>query len=102
MALKGKKDVLTRFKVMPEFLDDGTHVSGIVWNFLDFAPDEGPLFQTTTKVGDSQWSGRPMTPAILTEKLQRALADDRLGLARQALGQNPEKNLSPRLALGDG
>ncbi len=57
-----------------------THVAGIVRNFLDFAPDEGPLFQTTTKVGDSQWSGRPMTPAILTEKLQKALADNRLGL----------------------
>ncbi len=36
---------------MPEFLDDGTHVAGILWDFLQMAPEDsaGPVFQTTTK-----------------------------------------------------
>ncbi len=79
VSLKGKKDTLSRFKVMPELLDDGTHVSGVLWDFLQVAPD-GPVFQTTTKVGASQWSGKPWTAAIISQKLQEAMDDERLGL----------------------
>jgi integrase len=82
ITLKGKKDPMTRFKVMPEFLDDGTHVAGILWDFLQIAPNDeaGPVFQKTTKKGPSPWSGRPWTPADITQKLQRGMDDSRVGL----------------------
>jgi hypothetical protein len=45
VKLKGKSGALVRWKVMPEFLDDGLHVAGILRDFLDIAPDRGPVFR---------------------------------------------------------
>jgi integrase len=84
VSLKGKKDPMSRFKVMPEYLDDGTHVAGILWDFLQMAPDDsaGPVFQTTTKkrIPTFPWSGKSWTTGIISQHLQRALNHDKVGL----------------------
>ncbi len=79
ISLKGKSDVRTRFKVVPERLVDGLHIVNIVQDFLAIAPndDEGPLFQTTTSQG---WSGRKWTHGDITKKLRDALRDPRMEL----------------------
>ncbi len=79
ISLKGKSDVRTRFKVVPERLVDGLHIANIIQDFLAIAPNdnEGPLFQTTTNHG---WSGRRWTHGAITKKLRDALRDPRMEL----------------------
>jgi hypothetical protein len=79
IKLKGKGDVMSRFKVIPEKLDDGFPISAVIANFLCFAPEdsEGPLFQTTR---GPHWSGIGWSTQIINDRLQAALAHPKLGL----------------------
>jgi hypothetical protein len=79
VSLKGKSDVRSRFKVIPERLEDGLHISNIIADFLSIAPNdhEGPLFQKVTNWG---WSGNGWTPGDITSKLRDVLRDPRMEL----------------------
>ncbi len=79
VSLKGKTDAMSRFKVIPETLDDGIPVSQIIRDYLVFAPsdDQGPLFQTFR---GKKWSGKAWTSATITSKLRATLRKPELGL----------------------
>ena len=78
---KGQRSAESRRLVMPERLDDGNNIASIFRDYLVFAPRSGPLFQTTTSVGE--WSGKAWSASTITDKLRKALADPSLGLGWQ-------------------
>jgi integrase len=80
VKLKGKADALTRWKVMPERLDDGTPVSNILREFLDIAPAKGPVFRKVSGKASQPWTGRVWSTGTITEKLRDALRAEAVGL----------------------
>jgi integrase len=80
ISLKGRSDPRSRFKVMPERLEDGLHIANVVEDFLSVAPADaqGPLFQTVKAQGG--WLGKKWSSGTITSKLQAALRDARMGL----------------------
>jgi integrase len=77
IKLKGKGDVLSRYKVVPERLDDGFPIATIIGTFLNIAPSTGPLFQTTR---GPRWSGIGWTTQLINDRMQAALMNPKMGL----------------------